>query len=111
LLNNPYYTVNNFADYGSQRRNQFRGPGFFDTDFAAEKAFSLPKWEGVSFSVGARVFNLFNHPNFNSPITNIDSPQFGSILSTVNTPTSIFGSGLGATASPRLIQLQAKLTF
>jgi hypothetical protein len=105
----------NFSDplpnYGAQRRNQFRGPGFFNTDFGGDKSFGLPKWEGASFSIGARVFNLFNHPNFNFPISDLDNSQFGQILSTVSTPTGIFGSGLGANNSPRLIQLQAKIVF
>jgi hypothetical protein len=104
-----------FADpgttYPDQRRNQFRGPGYFDTDFAVEKGFGIPKWEGAQFSVGARFFNLFNHPDFNFPVMNFNSPQFGQILQTVSTPTSIYGSGLGADASPRVIQMQAKLTF
>ena len=37
--------------------------------------------------------------------------QLGQIISTVSSPTSIFGSGLGADASPRLIQLRAKFAF
>ncbi len=114
-VNNPCFLLANFADpvsnYPEQRRNQFHGPGYFDTDFAVEKGFGIPKWEGAQFSVGARFFNLFNHPNFNYPIGNFDNPQFGQIISTVSTPTSIFGSGLGADASPRLIQLQAKFSF
>jgi hypothetical protein len=105
----------NFADpvsnWGQQRRNQFRGPGYFDSDFAVEKAFGLPKWEAAQFSIGARFFNLFNHPDFYYPVMNIDNPQFGQIIQTISTPTSIYGVGLGANASPRLIQLQAKLVF
>jgi hypothetical protein len=97
--------------YGNQRRNQYRGPKYFDTDFAIEKGFGIPKWEGAQFSVGARFFNLFNHPDFYFPIMNASNPQFGQILQTVSTPTSIYGSGLGADASPRVIQLQAKITF
>jgi hypothetical protein len=42
---------------------------------------------------------------------NIDNPQFGSIIQTVGSPTSIYGVGLGANSSPRLIQLQAKIVF
>lgn len=97
--------------YGTQRRNQFRGPGYFDTDFAIEKAFGLPGWEGSQFSLGARFFNVLNHPNFDFPVMNANSGQVGQIISTVSTPTTPFGSGLGADASPRLIQLQLKLTF
>lgn len=99
------------ATYGDQRRNQFRGPGYFDTDLSIAKGFGIPRWEGAQFSIGARFFNLFNHPDFYFPVMNADSPQFGQIIQTVSTPTSIYGSGLGADASPRVIQLQAKITF
>jgi hypothetical protein len=111
----PCMTLANFPDptntYGDQRRNQNRGPHYFDTDFAIEKGFGIPKWEGAQFSVGARFFNVFNHPDFYFPIMNANSSQFGQIIQTVSTPTSIFGSGLGADASPRVVQLQAKFTF
>jgi hypothetical protein len=114
-LGNPCYSAANFADptnnFATQRRNQFRGPGYFDTDFDFEKAFNIPKWESAKFSVGARFFNLFNHPNFAFPNTNIDSNQFGQITSTVSQPTTIYGSGLGADASPRVIELQGKFVF
>ncbi|HWY58920.1 MAG TPA: carboxypeptidase-like regulatory domain-containing protein [Terriglobales bacterium] len=114
-VNNPCLLTSNFADpfdtFGNQGRNQFRGPGYFDTDFAVEKGFGIPKWEGAQFSIGARFFNIFNHPNFNFPIENANSSQFGQITSTISTPTSIYGSGLGADASPRLIQIQGKITF
>ena len=114
-LNNPCYSTANFADptsnFGTQRRNQFRGPGYFDTDFSVEKAFAIPKWESASFSIGARFFNLFNHPNFAFPNTNVDSAGFGQITQTVSQPTTIYGSGLGADASPRLIEFQAKFVF
>jgi hypothetical protein len=104
-----------FADptttFSSQRRNSFRGPGYFDTDFNVEKGFRIPKWEGSNFAVGARFFNLFNHPNFAFPNGNIDSAGFGQITSLVSQPTTILGSGLGADASPRLVELTAKITF
>ena len=112
---NPCYSVTNFSDpinnFGNQRRNQFRGPGYFDTDFDVEKSFAIPRWESAHVSVGARFFNLFNHPNFAFPNTNVDSNQFGQITQTVSQPTTIYGSGLGADASPRVIELQAKFVF
>jgi hypothetical protein len=114
-LPNPCYSAANFADptttFGNQRRNQFRGPGYFDTDFGVEKSFVIPHRESANFTVGARSFNLFNHPNFAFPNTDIDSNQFGQITSTVSQPTTIYGSGLGADASPRVIELQAKFVF
>jgi hypothetical protein len=111
----PCLLASSFSDpvnnWGQQRRNQFRGPGYFNTDFAVDKAFGIPKWEQMQFWVGARFFNVLNHPNFSFPVMNLDNPQLGQILQTVSSPTSIYGSGLGADASPRLIQLQAKITF
>ena len=105
----------NFADptsnWGQQRRNQFRGPGYFDSDFAVEKAFGLFNREDKQISVGARFFNVFNHPDFYFPVMNLDNPLFGSVIQTISSPTSIYGTGLGANASPRLIQLQAKIVF
>jgi hypothetical protein len=104
-----------FADptttFSSQRRNTFRGPGYFDTDFNVEKGFGIPKWEGSSFTIGARFFNLFNHPNFAFPVGNVDNPQFGQIVSDVSQPTTILGSGLGADTAPRMVELTAKITF
>jgi len=114
-LASPCYNAANFADptnnFGTQRRNQFRGPGYFDTDFDVEKAFAIPRWESAQFTVGARFFNLFNHPNFAFPNTNVDSNQFGQITQAVSQPTTIYGSGLGADASPRVIELEAKFVF
>jgi hypothetical protein len=111
-LANPCYNAANFSDpttnFATQRRNQFRGPGYFDTDFDFEKAFTIPRWENAKFSVGARFFNFFNHPNFAFPNTNVDSNQFGQITQTVSQPTTIYGSGLGADASPRVIEIQGK---
>lgn len=97
--------------YGDERRNQYRGPRYFDSDFAVEKAFGLGKWENAQFSLGARFFNVFNHPDFYFPVMNANSSQFGQIIQTISSPTSIYGSGLGADASPRVIQLQAKFVF
>jgi len=111
----PCATAAQFPDptttFGDQRRNQNRGPGYFDSDFGIEKGFGIPKWENAQFSLGARFFNVFNHPDFYFPVMNRASGQFGQITQTVSSPTSIYGSGLGADASPRVIQLQAKFTF
>ncbi|HSB76133.1 MAG TPA: TonB-dependent receptor, partial [Terriglobales bacterium] len=95
--------------FGNQRRNQFHGPRFFDTDLTLMKNFGIT--EHMKLGVGATAFNLFNHPNFDQPVADVANPQFGSIISTVNPPTSIYGSFLGGDASPRVIQLNARLTF
>jgi len=99
------------ATFGNQRRNQVYGPSFFDTDLMLMKTLPIPHWEGAKFQFGAQAFNILNHPNFDQPVGDISNPQFGSIVRTVATPTSIFGSFLGADASPRSLQIKAQLTF
>ncbi|MGA8621919.1 MAG: TonB-dependent receptor [Candidatus Sulfotelmatobacter sp.] len=97
--------------FGEQRRNQFTGPKFFNTDFSVTKMFKVPHWESAHFGVGAQFFNIFNHPHFDQPDADIASQTFGRIINPVASPTSIFGSFLGADASPRLVQLHATFTF
>jgi len=99
------------SGFGQQRRNQFTGPRYFDTDFSVMKNFNIPRWEAGKLGVGFQFFNLFNHPNFDQPVSDVASPSFGTILSNVSVPTSILGSFLGGDASPRLIQMKASLTF
>lgn len=114
-VNAPCLTTAMFSpttdNFGIQRRNQFYGPKYFDTDFAVMKNFKIPRWEHAKFGIGAQFFNFFNHPNFDQPVGDISNPNFGSIIGTVNTPTSIIGSFLGGDASPRLIQFKGTLTF
>ena len=95
----------------NQRRNQFFGPRYFDTDMTIMKYTQVPHWETAKVGFGAQFFNLFNHPNFESPVNDVNSGNFGHILDTVNTPTSILGSFLGGDSSPRLIQLTVKVNF
>lgn len=100
------------AAFGAQRRNQFYGPGFFDTDLALIKETQIPGWEGARLGVGALFFNLFNHPNFDQPNVDIGTPSnFGRITGTATTPTSILGAGLSGNTSPRLIQLTVRIIF
>jgi hypothetical protein len=67
-------------------RNVVRGPHFVNTDLAILKDFKMPWSEKHSLQFRAEAFNLFNHPNFNPPTTNIGSPgNFGNLNSTVQT--------------------------
>ena len=98
--------------FGQQARNQTYGPAYTDTDFSLLKSFKIPGWESANVQIGAQFFNIMNHPNFATPGHNLNAPgQLGFITSTVNTPTSILGSGLGGDASPRLIQLKGVFQF
>ena len=42
-----------------------------------------------------------NHPNFDQPVGDLCNSQFGTIIRSVGTPTSMFGSLLGGDSSPR----------
>jgi hypothetical protein len=97
--------------FGNATRNSFFGPSFFDTDFAITKRTHIPGWERGELGIGAQFYNLFNHANFDAPVSDISSGQFGKLIRTVSSPTSIYGSGLGANASPRLVQFKLQLQF
>jgi hypothetical protein len=92
-------------------RNAYRGPKYFDTDFSFVKKTKIPGWERGELQLGLQFFNVFNHPNFTLPISNIANPQFSTIQADVSPPTSILGSFLGGDAAPRLIQIKAQLVF
>lgn len=92
----------------NQRRNQFRGPSYFDTDVSLTKTFKIA--ENLRFGVGAQAFNVLNHPNFANPVNDFSGTGFGTITSTVAPPTSPFGAFAGV-ASGRIVQLQARITF
>lgn len=110
---NPCLDVAGFASptglVVNQARNSFRGPNYFNTDFTVMKYIKFT--ERTQLGGGVQFFNLFNHPNFDQPVNDIANPSFGTILKTVNTPTSILGSFLGGDASPRLIQVKAEFKF
>jgi Carboxypeptidase regulatory-like domain len=103
--------VTGVAGFGNATRNSLRGPSFFDADFSVLKKTKIPGWEHGEFGLGFQFFNVFNHPNFDLPVNNVASPQFGKLVHAAFSPTTIFGSGLGADASPRIIQLKLQLTF
>ena len=81
---------------GNASRVPVIGPDFVNTDFSFDQAIALPR-EGMGLNFRAEFFNLFNHPEFGSPVNDINSAGFGAVNSTVN--------------NPRLIQLALKLTF
>jgi hypothetical protein len=114
-VTNPCPLLANFSSantgFGVQRRNQLYGPNFFDADLSVMKNFHVPLGEKGEFGVGLQFFNLFNHPNFDQPVADVSSSQFGLITRTVSVPTSLLGSFLNGDASPRMIQVKANLSF
>ena len=112
LTQSQFVAAGTETNFGLQGlRNAFRGPHYFDSDFSVVKKTAIPHWERGSLQIGFQFFNVFNHPNFSNPVSDINSGGFGQIFSQVNPPTSILGSFLGGDASPRLIQLKASIVF
>ena len=97
------------AAFPNQIRNQFRGPGFFDSDFTINKNFKLT--ERVAFGFGANFYNVFNHPNFASPVDTYGAANFGQVLQTTAPPTGPYGAFFSGLPSGRIIQFQGKLVF
>ena len=109
---NDFFDINTspaFPSLSALRRNQYRGPGYFDFDMSLFKNIRLT--ERFTFALGAQAFNIFNHPNFNNPDSGFGDTTFGQISTMVNTPTSPYGTFLGFDASPRVLQLSMKLLF
>jgi hypothetical protein len=106
--------------YSTERRNQYRGPHYFDMDLNLFKNFKVG--ERFNFAIGAQAFNAFNHPNFGLPnatytsscsASGVCTPDatYGTIESMQATPTSPYGNFLGFDSSPRVMQLSAKIVF
>jgi hypothetical protein len=83
------------GELGNAGRVPATGPDFVNTDFSVIKQIGLPREMGLNFR--AEFFNLFNHPQFGSPLNDVSSAGFGFVQSTVN--------------NGRLVQLALKLTF
>lgn len=97
----------------AQGRNHFRGPNYFNTDFAIMKNINIPHWEGAVVGIGFQFFNFFNHPNFGFPDNSSSDPatSYGRIFGLEQPPTGILGAGFGGDISPRMIQVKALLRF
>jgi hypothetical protein len=74
-------------------RNNLIGPSYFNMDMGLAKGF--PVTEQVIVKFRADAFNVFNHPDFNAPctdITNSGGCQFGTITGTANGARVLQGS-------------------
>jgi hypothetical protein len=60
---------------GTLGRNTFRGPGYSNTNMSLLKRFKLPG--DKSLEIRGDFLNLFNHDNFQNPVVNMSSPNFG----------------------------------
>jgi len=92
---------------GTLGRNAIRGPGDINLDLALAKHFKFFE-DRLDAELRMDAFNVFNHVNFGnpnppgctssqcSPITNIDSPEFGQVTTTLG---------------PRVVQIALHIRF
>ena len=89
--------------FGNSGRNILEGPGLHVHNLMAAKRFKLT--EKVSFDFQAMLTNLFNHPNFLFPASNISAPAQAGVISGTYSTLS------GERAGPRMIELHGRIQF
>jgi hypothetical protein len=117
-----FESANDLGLFPTQRRNQFRGPGFFNSDFTFGKNFHVS--ERIRLTLGASIYNIFNHPNFQNPedswgasncSTTPPGQSLGGSCGQVNgqaaPPTGPYGSFFNGLPAGRVGQVQAKIVF
>ncbi len=88
---NPQTQAGQFGDAG---RNIATGPAYTNVDLSLVRAFRMP--HGLRLEFRAECFNLANHANFGLPVADLNSANFGRILSA---------------GPPRLLQFGVKVMF
>ena len=76
---------------GNTGRNQFRGPGYWNVDASLFRG-SRSAAAGKRAEFRVEAFNLFNHPRWGNPVTDVTSSTFGRTF-TVGDSARDFGSG------------------
>lgn len=94
--------------FGSLGRNIYRGPFQQNWDFSVIKHFRLTERQDLRFA--ADFFNLFNHPNFGTPLVT-DYEQYLAWAGGTQTSPDPFGEIINTTGTPRLIQFSLRYAF
>jgi hypothetical protein len=109
----PCFTPSQFApaatqaNFGNLPRNSFRGPGYFNIDSSLYK--TIPVRKRVELTLGASAYNLFNHPNFANPNSDIAFAGLGLITDTTINPSGPYGFYGGP--SGRALMVHGKVVF
>ena len=107
-INRAAFQVPPSGQSGDFGRNQVRGLGAWEQDFALRREF--PLYENLRLQFRAEAFNIFNHPNFGTIQTLLSAPNFGQA-------TNILSAQLGGISplyqigGPRSLQLALKIVF
>lgn len=82
------------GQFGNAGRNIARAPGYANVDVSLVRTFAVT--DATRVQLRAEAFNVANHPNFGLPVADLNSPNFGRILSA---------------GPPRLLQFAVKVLF
>jgi hypothetical protein len=100
--------------FGNVGRNTFRGPFQERFDFSVNKQTKLTERFSLKFT--AQIFNIFNHPSFDTPNNNVFFNQnFNQNQPPILVPGAAPGGSLGVIqhtiGSPRFVQMALHLNF
>ena len=90
--------------YGNAGRNIMIGPGLIDFDFSLDKNIRLHLSEASGLEFRADFFNIFNHPNFGKPATDV-------LNATSRLPIASAGLITSTSNAARQMQFSLKLFF
>ena len=88
-FNTSAFQLPAFGALGDAGRNALKGPTYKDVDFALMKEFGI--YESLHLQFRSEFFNVFNHTNFQNPITVTSNANFGQII-TANPSREIQGA-------------------
>ena len=112
LLDKSKFRAPTDGAIGNAPRNAFRGPGFWNVDFALSRSFALPPLgEQGRLQFRAEFFNLFNHTNLNNPDPALQSSTFGEATFGRQGFGSVLPSVSPLGEQPRRIQFGVKIYF
>jgi hypothetical protein len=114
IFNRAAFSATSAGQQGNLGRNVLRGFGAWQVDFAAERQFHLTDTLRLRFRT--EFFNIFNHPNFGSPVNTLTSPLFGFSTQMLSNSLGSGGANGGLNplyqiGGPRSIQFALKLQF
>lgn len=86
------FTSPQLGQEGNETPNQFRNPGYADTDFSLKKVTQIT--ERFNLELRLDTFNLFNRVNLNGVDTNLQDGNFGQTSSTLPPRNMLLGAKL-----------------
>jgi hypothetical protein len=102
-FNAAAFAVPPIGRFGNSARGVIVGPGLSNVNFGLYRNFKLREKATLQFRMTST--NIFNHPNFANPNTNISSSVVGTITSLQGGRLDTLGAG------PRVIQIGARIDF